>query len=75
MSKKKTVLTSLEDLGRVFRVKPEPKKPEKVRKCRKCGGTLHKVKGTNVYICDGINKENKKPFEHKVLSAKPATVA
>lgn len=67
-------INNLQELGRAFGINPTKRKPEKQRKCNKCGGKLHRVAGTNVYICDGINPENKQPYKHRVLSGKPALV-
>ena len=63
---------SFEALGKVLGINQKSKKPEKPRKCNKCGAILHKVEGTNVYICDGVDKKNNRPYEHKVYSRRPA---
>ena len=81
MSKKKfpqqmpNIVDNFDDLGAVLGIKKKPARPEVTRKCRRCGGELHRVAGTNVFICDGVNPETKVPYEHKVLSGKLAQPA
>ena len=52
------VLQSFAELGGVFGLKPKQKK-ERTYNCRICGKPLTRIGESNVYLCTGVNKENK----------------
>lgn len=53
------VLNSLSELGPVFGIPPRKPRKERTYFCRNCGKALRRVGESNVYLCDGVNKDNK----------------
>ena len=53
------VFKSFADLGAaLYGLEKKPKK-ERTYYCRICGKPMRRVGESNVYLCDGVNKENK----------------
>lgn len=53
------VFHSFQELGAAFGVPQKKPRKERTYYCRNCGGALRHVGNSNVYLCDGVTKENK----------------